>query len=118
MKPVVIRDMIFKLPAGLKGYGVYNKMVMEIICVQVSGNNNFLFLAPHTPWGFQTDFVCFFGSDFSHLKTLIAVIRHIAACFAKAFLCRHHTLIGSFNIAVDTAYIHTLIGLFIVGYIL
>lgn len=38
----MVGDMVFELPAGLKGYGVYNKMVMEIICVQVSGNNNFI----------------------------------------------------------------------------
>lgn len=89
-------------------------MVVEIIGIEVGGNNNFIFLAPHTPCGFQTDFVRFFGCNFARPKALVAVIRHIAACFTEAlFRCRH-TLISSFSVAVDTADIHTLIGLFIV----
>ena len=114
----MVGDMVFELFAGLKGYGVYHKMVMEIIGIEVGGNNNFIFLAPHTPCGFQADFVRFFGSYFARLKALIPVIRHIAACFAEALFCCRHTLIGSFCIAVDTADIHTLIGLFIIGNIL
>ena len=48
----MVGDMVFKLYAGLKGYGIYNKMIMEIIGVEVGGNYNFIFLAPHTPCGF------------------------------------------------------------------
>ena len=32
---VMVGDMVFKLPAGLKGYGINNKMVMDIICIKV-----------------------------------------------------------------------------------
>lgn len=48
----MVGDMVFKLSAGLKGYGIYNKMIMEIIGVEMGGNYNFIFLAPHTPCGF------------------------------------------------------------------
>lgn len=114
----MVGDMVFKLSACLKGYGVDNKMIVKIIGVKMSGNNNFIIRTPHTPCGFHSDFVCFFGSDFARHKALIPVIGYIAAHFAKAFLGRHHTLIGSLGVAVDTADIYSLIGLFIVGHIL
>ena len=58
---MMVGDMIFKFPACLKGYGIHNKMVMEVICIEVGSNNNFVLIAPHTLYGFQSDFVCFFG---------------------------------------------------------
>ena len=91
----MVGNMVFKLSAGLKGYGINNKMIMDIVCIKVSGNNNFVTLAPHTPCGFHTDFVCFLRCNLTRLKALIPVIRYIAACFAKAFFSYRHTLIGS-----------------------
>ena len=66
----------------------------------------------------QKGVVCFFGRYFACLKALITVISYITAHFSKAFLGCRHTLIGSLGVAVDTADIHTLIGLFIVENIL
>lgn len=43
---VMVGDMVFKLPARLKGYGVYNKMVMDIICIKMCGNN----ISPLKSW--------------------------------------------------------------------
>lgn len=114
----MVGDVVFKLPAGLKRYRIYYKMVVKIIGVEVGGNNNFILSTPHTPCSFQSDFVRFFGSHFACLKALITMIGYIATNFTKAFLSCRHTLIGSLGITVDTADIHTLIGLFIVGYIL
>ena len=82
----MVGNMIFKFPAGFKGYGVDHKMIVEIICIEVGSNDCFIIRTPHTPCDFQSDLVCFFGRYFACLKTLIAVIRHIAACFAEASL--------------------------------
>ena len=35
---MVVGDMVFKFPARLKGYGIYNKMIMDIVCIKVCGN--------------------------------------------------------------------------------
>ena len=71
--------------------------------------NYLIVIAPHSLGGFNADSVRFFGRDFSCLKTLIAVIRYIAAEFTETPLCGHHLLIGSFLRAVDSADIHCLI---------
>ena len=114
----MVGNMVFKLSAGLKGYGINNKMVMDIICIKVCGNNNFVIPVPHTPCGFYPDFMCFLRCNLTRLKALIPVIRYIAACFAKAFFRCRHTLICSFCIAVDTRHIHTLIRFLIICRIL
>ena len=114
----MVGNMVFKLSAGLKGYGINNKMVMDIICIKVCSNNNFVIPAPHTPCGFHTDFVRFLRCNLARLKALIPVIRYIAARFAKAFFRCRHTLICSFCIAVDTRHIHTLIRFLIICRIL
>ena len=115
---MVVGDMVFKFPARLKGYGIYNKMIMDIVCIKVCGNNNFVLASPHPPCGFHADFVRFFGRGFAGLKALVAVVRHIAACFPEAFFRCRHTLIRPLCVAVDTADVHTLIGLFVIGNIL
>ena len=112
---VVVGDMVFKFPARLKGDGIYNKMIMDIICVKVCGNNNFILVSPHPPCGFQPDFVRFFGRGFAGLEALVAVVRYISAHFPEAFFCCRHTLICPLCVAVDAADIHTLIGLFVIG---
>ena len=66
----------------------------------MSGNNNFVLISPHTPCGFQSYFVRFFGSGFAGLKALVAVVCHIAACFAEAFLYCRNTFIRQFCVAV------------------
>ena len=103
--------MVFKFPARLKGDGIYNKMIMDIVCIKVCGNNNFILVSPHPPCGFHADFVRFFGRGFAGLKALVAVVRHIPEAF---FRCRH-TLIRPLCVAVDAADIHTLVGLFAIG---
>ena len=81
----MVGDMVFELSAGLKGYGVYHKMVMEITGIEVGGNNNFIFLAPHTPCGFYPDFMCFLRCNLTRLKALIPVIRkRIVECAAAS----------------------------------
>lgn len=57
MKLMMIGDMIFKLPARLKGYGIYYKMVMEIICVQVGGTTISYFL-PHIRLAVSKPILC------------------------------------------------------------
>ena len=111
----MVGDMVFKLPACLKRYRVYNKMVMDIVCIKVCSNDDFVLVSPHPPCGFHADFVRFFGRSFAGLKALVAVVCHIAACFPETFFRCRHTLIRPFGIAVDAADIHTRIGLFVIG---
>lgn len=110
-KTVMVGDMVFKFPAGLKRNGLEYKMVVQIIRIQKGGNNDFIIATPHTPCGFPTYFLRFLRRDLARLKTLIPVIRHIAA----RFLGCHHVLIGSLSRAVNGGYIHLLIGLIVIS---
>ena len=112
---MVVGDMVFKFPARLKGYRVYDKMIMDIVCIKVCGNNNFILVSPHTHCCFQPDFVRFFGRGFAGLEALVAVVCHVAAHFPEAFFRCRHTLIRPLCVAVDAADIHTLVGLFAIG---
>ena len=89
-------------------------MVVKINCVQVGSNDYLIILAPHTPCGFQSDSVCFFGSNLAANKTLITVIGNISAELAVTLFGCHHTLIGSLLRAVDAGHIHCSVGLLIV----
>lgn len=78
------------------------------------GNDNLIILAPHSPCGFQTDCVCFFGCYLAGAKALVSVISDITAELAVTLFGSHHILIGSFCRAVDAADIHPLIRFVIV----
>ena len=50
----------------------------------MGGNNYLVICSPHPFCGFNTDTVCFSGSDFICHKTLIPVIGYVAAELAKS----------------------------------
>ena len=89
-------------------------MIVQIICVQMGSHDYLIILAPHTPCGFQTDFVRFFGSNLAAYKTLITVIGNIPAKLAVTTLSSHHIFVSSFGRTVDAADIHLLICFIIV----
>ena len=112
---VVVRNMVFKLPAGAERYGVHDDVIVDVICVQVGGDYNLVIVAPHPPCGFHADGVRFFRCYFTGLEALVAMVGNIASQLPIAALGVHHGFVGKLLGAVDGADIHFLIGLFIVG---
>lgn len=92
-------------------------MIVQIICVQMRDDDNFIIIAPHTASSFNADGVSFFGCNFSCDKALIPVICYITAQFAIAPLACHHTLISSLWWALDSADKYPLVGLIVVAHI-
>ena len=89
-------------------------MVVDVIGIEMGSNNYLVIITPHPFCRFQPDFVRFFWRDFAGYKTLIPVIGDIPAELAVPPFSCHHTLVGSLLRAVDTRYIHCLVGLLIV----
>ena len=113
-----IPDAVAKLPAVHKGNTIDNKVVVDVIGVQVSGNYHLIFCAPHLPCGFQANLVCFVRCDLACGKALIPVIGDILAPFSETALHGDHFVVGVMLGAIDPGHIHGLVGLVIVFYIL
>ena len=111
---IVIGNMVFELPAGAKRHGVDYNMVVEIVCIQMGGDYDFIISAPHSSGSFQTDFVSLLRGDLSGAETLKSVVRHIPTQFSvSAFGCRH-IRIGLLRGPVDGGNKHLLVSLVIV----
>lgn len=52
----MVGDRVFELSSGLKGYRIYHEMIVEIICVQMRDNNDFIFTAQDYVLRFQAGF--------------------------------------------------------------
>ena len=112
---VVVRNMVFKLPASAERHGVHDDVIVDIVCVQVGGDHDLIVIAPHPSDSFHADGVCLLRCHLTGLKALVSVISHIAAQLSIAALGVHHGFIGQLLRAVDSADIHFLIGLFVIG---
>ena len=96
----MVGDMVFKLPARSERYRIYHNMIVNIIRVQVGGNDYLIILAPHPPCRFQSNLMRFFGSNLAADKTLITVIGNIPAELSvPPFSCHHTLVIGIFIVS-------------------
>ena len=89
-------------------------MIVDIIGIEMGGNDYLVVCAPHSFCRFYTDTVRFSGSDFICYKTLIPVISNIAAKFPIPPFGCHHTLVGSLLRTVNARHIHCLVGLLVI----
>ena len=106
--------MVFKLPAGLKGYGVDHKMIVQGIRIQMGGDYDLVFLAPHLLCSLHANGMGLLRCDLTWLKALESMVSHIPTRLPKLPLGCHHRAIGVMLGTVDGADIHFLVGLFIV----
>ena len=71
---LMIADLVFEfLPVNERTW-IYNKMAMQVVCIQMNGDKHLIFVAPHPSCGFLTNFKCLLRRDLSFGKTLYAVI--------------------------------------------
>ena len=106
----MVADFVAVFLSVLERGGVNYKMVVQIIGIEVCGDKYLKPVTPHSSRRFFPDFVCFFGRNLSHFKTLITVISNNLAAFMKLSLHRTHFFIGAVLGTVDTGNIHLFIG--------
>ena len=73
----MVRYMVFKLAAGFEGYRIQYNMVMDIVCIQMGGDDDLIVITLHPFGSFPSDLVCFLRSYFTGLKALETMISHI-----------------------------------------
>ena len=61
-----------------KGNRIEAKMIVQMVFVKVSGNDNLILIAPHFFCCLQADLVCLFGCNLIGFETLIAVPSNIS----------------------------------------
>ena len=98
-----------------KGYGVYNKVVMQTVGIQVCGNDYLKSVAPHLLSKFYADLVRLLWRNLTVLKALEAVIADNLAFIVPLCLCNHHLISGGSRVAVYACDKITLLGLILVG---
>ena len=76
-------------------------MVMQMLLVQMGGNNNLKPIPPHLPCQFHPQSVALFRRNFSRLEALVAVPRNITVLLAVTLFGENHLLQGNVFLAVD-----------------
>lgn len=83
---LVVADFVFELCTVLEGHRIHNKMAVNIVGVQVDGNEHLIPVAPHPPCGFLANGECLLRRDLSLFEALDAVVAHhwgIGGCAPK-----------------------------------
>ena len=87
---------------------------MQVLCVQMSGNNHLKPFAPHTVGKLHSDLLRLLRRDLIFLKAQIPVIGLNPIRFVVLLLDRNKLVTGSSDIAVDTLAEKFLLGFFFV----
>ena len=103
------------MPAVRERYGVYDKVVMQAVGIQVCGNDYLKSVAPHLLSKFYADLVRLLWRDLAVLKALEAVIADNLAFIVPLRFCNHHFISGGGRVAVYARDKITLLGLILVG---
>ena len=69
-------------------------MTMQVVCIQMNGDENLIFVAPHTSGGFLADLKCLFRCDLAFGKALYAVIADDLSFHPNPTLDGNHFGIG------------------------
>ena len=110
----MVADFVFELCAVPEGHGIYNKVAMHIVGVQVDGDQHLIPVAPHPSCGFFADGERLLRRDLALAKTLDAVVAHHLATQAEPPLYGDHLSVGVLRRAVDAAHKHLAVGLIVV----
>ena len=71
---LVVADFILKFAAVLERHGIHHKVAMDVVCVQVDGDEHLILTSPHSPCSLLTNFKGLFRRDLAHLEALDAVV--------------------------------------------
>ena len=111
---LVVADFVFELCTVLEGHGIHNKMAVNIVGIQVDGNEHLIPVAPHSSCCFLADSERLLRCDLARFKTLYPMITDDLATQTEPPLYGNHFGIGILLGAVNTANIHFAVGLIIV----
>ena len=89
-------------------------MAVQVVCVQMDGDDDLIFVAPHTPRGFFADLECLIGRNFTLGKTLKSVPRDDISATAEALLHGDHFSVSVALGAVDGVNVYLSVGLIVV----
>ena len=101
-----------------KGNGVYYKVVMQALGVEVGGNNDLKSVAPHSLGKSNPDLVRLFWRDLARLEALESVITDNLASVVPLGFSNHHFISCGSRVAVYARDKETLFGLILIGGIL
>ena len=76
-------------------------MVVDIIGIEMGGDDHLIFRAPHLPRGFHTYLMRFFGSDLALDKALVSVVGDILPTLTETAFYGNHFMISVMLGAVD-----------------
>ena len=89
-------------------------MAVNIVGIQVDGDQHLIPVAPHLPRGFLANGKRLLRRDITLTKALNAVVAHHLATQAEPPLDGDHLGVGVLRRAVDTAHKHFAVGLIVV----
>ena len=99
----MIADLVLELGTVLERHGIHHKMAMEILRVQMHGDEDLVSVAPHPTRRFLADGKGLLRRDFAFPEALDSVVAHHFAPQAEATLYGHHLRKGVLPGAVDAA---------------
>ena len=76
-------------------------MIVQMLLVQMGGDNDLKPISPHLPCQLHPQSVTLFRRDFSGLEALVAVPRNITVLLAVTLFGENHLLQGNVFLAVD-----------------
>ena len=88
-------------------------MAVQVICVQMNGNDDLIFVSPHSPRGLFADFERYVRCDLTGDEALIAVPRDDISATAEALLHGDHFSICVSLGAVDGVNVYLSVGLIV-----
>ena len=114
---LVVADFVFEFRSVLEGHGIHHKVAMDVVCIQVDGDQHLIPITPHSPCGFLANGECLLRRDLALTKALNAVVAHHLATQPKPPLDGDHLSVGVLPGAVDAADKDLPVGLVVVLHI-
>ena len=112
-----VADTVAEFLPVCKGNAIDYEMVVNIIGIEMRGDDHLVFCAPHHSSGFHADLMRFFGCDLSLGKALVSVIGDILSALTETALDGDHFVIGIVLGAVDTRNKCRVVGFRVILYI-
>ena len=93
--------LVLKSAAVLKRDRIHDEVAVQVVRVQMNGDDDLIFVAPHTTRGLLAYLERLLGSNFSLCEALKPVPRDDTAGFTESPFYRRHRLIRALHRAVD-----------------
>lgn len=110
----MVADFILELCTALEGHGIYNKVAVNIVGIQVDGDQHLIPVAPHPPCCLLANGKRLLRRDLALTKALNAVVADNFSTQPEPPLDSDHLSIGVLRRAVDSTHEHLAAGLIVV----